>query len=114
MVILLRSSKKPLGQVDTLNDGSIAELAPLLLLILRKLKSQLDNFSFNLSIATPPLQEGTVEQELLSHVNEACRFTIRIMPRIYKSGGFEISTGMMINPVLPEQAAKLLRECNDA
>ncbi len=111
---VLISSKKPLGQVDTLNDGSIAELAPLLLLILRKLKSQLDCFSFNLSITTPPLQEGTVEQELLSHVNEACRFTIRIMPRIYKFGGFEISTGMMINPVLPEQAAKLLRESNDA
>lgn len=107
------SSKKALGQIDTLNDGAISELAPLLLTILRKLKRQLDSFSFNLSIMTPPLQEGTVEQELLSHVNEVCRFAIRIIPRIYKNGCFEISTGMMINPVLPEQAAKLLRESND-
>lgn len=32
------------------------------------------------------------------------------MPRIYKHGGFEVSTGVVINPVLPEVAAKLLRE----
>ncbi len=110
---VLISSKKALGQIDTLDDSSITELAPLLLSILKKVKTQLSCFAFNLSITTPPLQEDTVEHELLSHVNEACRFAIRIMPRIYNYGGFEVSTGVMINPVLPEQAAKLLRESND-
>lgn len=70
-------------------------------------------FDFNLSITTPPLQEGTVEQGLLYHVDEACRFAIRIMPRLYKHAGFEVSTGIIINPVAPEFAAKLLREGND-
>ena len=107
------SSKKALGQIDTLSDESIKALAPLLLSTLKKIKAQLGCFDFNLSIATPPLQEGTVEQGLLYNVNEACRFAIRIMPRLYKHAGFEVSTGMMINPVSPEFAAKLLREGND-
>lgn len=107
------SSKKALGQIDNLSDESMKALAPLLLSTLKKLKTQLGCLDFNLSIATPPLQEGTVEQDLLHHVNEACRFAICIMPRLYKHAGFEVSTGMMINPVAPEFAAKLLREEND-
>ncbi|MBU1667326.1 UTP--glucose-1-phosphate uridylyltransferase [bacterium] len=107
------SSKKALGQIDALSDKSMEVLAPLLLRTLKKLKDQLGYFDFNLSIATPPLQEGTVEQELLYTVNKACRFAIRIMPRLYKHAGFEVSTGIIINPVSPEFAAKLLREGND-
>lgn len=103
-------SKKALGQIDTLSDSSIESLAPLLLATLKKMKVQLGCFDFNLAITTPPLQEGTVEDDLLHNVNAACRFAIRIMPRIYKHGGFEASTGVIINPVSPELAAKLLRE----
>jgi len=58
-------------------------------------------FDFNLSIATPPLQEGTVEHDLLACVDEACRFAIRIMPRIYQHGGFEVGTGGDHQPCLP-------------
>jgi UDPglucose--hexose-1-phosphate uridylyltransferase len=107
------SSKKALGQVDTLSDSSIEVLAPLLLRTLENLKTQLGCFSFNLVMSTPPLQQGTVDHGLLTCVDKACRFAIRIMPRIYKFGGFEVSTGVIINPVLPEVAAKLLRESAD-
>lgn len=103
-------SKKALGQIDTLRDEAIETFAHLLLNTLKSLESALGCVDFNLSIATPPLQEGTVEQELLHQVNEVCRFSIRIMPRIYKHAGFEVSTGIMINPVTPEFAAKLLQE----
>ncbi len=104
------SSKKALGQINSLSNESMKALAPLLLTTLKKLKTQLGCFDFNLSIATPPLQEGTVDHGLLHNVNEACRFSIRIMPRIYKHAGFELSTGIIINPVSPEFAAKLLQE----
>lgn len=102
-------SKKTLGQMDTLSDERMKAFAPLLLKTLKTLKIQLGYLDFNLSITTPPLQEGTVEQGLLYHVDEVCRFTIRIMPRLYKHAGFEVSTGMMINPIAPEFSAKLLR-----
>ncbi len=107
------SSKKAVGQIDTLSDSDIDTLASLLLSMLKRLKKQLGCFDFNLVVSTPPLQEGTVEHELLSCVNEACRFSIRIMPRIYKYGGFEQTTGIIINPVVPELAAKLLKESVD-
>ena len=103
-------SKKALGQIDKLSDASIKEVAPLLLRVLKKLKIQLECLDFNLSIGTPPLQEGRLDRELLESVDSIYRFSIRIMPRVYKLGGFEYSTGLMINPVAPELAAKLLRE----
>jgi UDPglucose--hexose-1-phosphate uridylyltransferase len=107
------SSRKVLGQIDTLSKKSIDDVAPLLLSILKKMKRQLGCFDFNLSIVTPPLQKETVEHDLIAHTDDMCRFAIRIMPRIYRHGGFEVSTGMIINPVLPELAAKLLRESSD-
>lgn len=110
---IMISSKKALGQIDTLSKKSIEQLAPLLISSLKKLKLQLGCSDFNLAIATPPLQEGNVESELLHFLDEAHRFSIRIMPRIYKFGGFEQSTGVIINPVSPELAAKLLRESKD-
>lgn len=106
------SSKKMLGQIDTLCDTTVEELAPLLLSILKKLKRQLGCFDYNLLIATPPLQ-GHIFDDLVMNSNETNRFSIRILPRIYRQGGFEAGTGIMINPVSPELAAKLLRESRD-
>lgn len=103
------SSKRALGQIDSLNDHAMEELAPLLLSTLKSLKCQLGCFAFNLSISTPPLQGDTAGYDVLNHVDDSCRFAMRIMPRLYHLAGFEVSTGVIINPVLPEQAAKLLR-----
>lgn len=111
---VLISSKKPLGQIDTLSDESIDVLASLLLDTLKRMDKELGCFDFNLSLATPPLQEGGIGNALLDSVDHVCRFAIRIMPRIYNYGGFEAGTGVMINPVLPELAARLLRESEDA
>jgi len=107
------SSKKALGQIDTLSDRAISDLSSLLLSILKKMERQLGAFDFNLQVATPPLQEGSVEKDILERVDEVFRFSIRIMPRLYRHGGFEVGTGMIINPVLPEVAAKHLRESTD-
>jgi UDPglucose--hexose-1-phosphate uridylyltransferase len=107
------TSQHVVGQIDTISDENIEQLAPLLLSVLKKMKAQLGCFDFNLCVSTPPLQEGSVGHELISFAGTASRFYIRIMPRIYKYGGFEQTTGMIINPVSPELAAKLLREEGD-
>ena len=107
---IMISSTKALGEIDTLSVDSLKELASLLLLILKKLKKQLKYLNFNLILSTPPLHENTFSQELLSSMNEASRFYIQIIHRIYKYGGFEEETGILINPITPELAAKLLRE----
>lgn len=99
------SSIKEAGQIDTLSRTRIDTIAALLRSTLHRMQRQLGRFHFNLWISTPPLidSEGIGSADL-------CRFTIRIMPRLYSYGGFESATGIMINPVEPELAAKLLRE----
>lgn len=100
-------SKNCIGQIDTLKDTEIEDLASLLSLVMQKLTMQLNRFAFNLWISTPPLGEDAKECE-------AHRLIIRIMPRLYRFGGFEVNTDMMINPMEPELAAKLLRGDNHA
>ena len=95
-------SKNCIGQIDTVSDGDIDALASLLSSVLQRLAQQLNKFAFNLWVSTPPL--GEEAKECNAH-----RLIIRIMPRLYRFGGFEVNTEMMINPVEPELAAKLLR-----
>lgn len=101
------SSQKEKAQIDTLRSDQIDQIAALLVSTMQRLKRQLGVFHFNLSVSTPSLidYDGIASADL-------CRFTIRIMPRLYRHGGFETTTGILINPVLPERAAKLLRENN--
>ena len=108
------SSATASGQIDTLGDDQIASLATLLCSLMKRMQRQLGAFHFNLVVVTPPLQSGTVPREMLEQAEKACRFGIRIMPRIYRHGGFEAGTDIVINPVAPELAAKLLRGEEDA
>jgi len=99
------SSSHERGDIDTLCPEQIENISTLLSSTLQRLKRQLGVFHFNLFISTPSLSD----YEGISS-NDLCRFTIRIMPRLYRHGGFENTTGILINPVAPELAAKLLRE----
>ena len=107
------SSQKEVGQIDSLSDASIADISQLLMSTLKRLERQLGCFHFNLCVLTPPLQEGSVGYDEYTSINKYSRFAIRIMPRLYRDGGFEANTGVLINPVEPEIAAKLLRESSD-
>jgi UDPglucose--hexose-1-phosphate uridylyltransferase len=59
------------------------------------------NPPYNYLIHNSPLQETEV-----NHYH----WHLEIMPTLTKVAGFEWGTGFYINPVLPEDAAKYLRE----
>ncbi|KAH8480863.1 hypothetical protein Peur_062342 [Populus x canadensis] len=83
----------------------MVDLGGLLKLMLRKMSLQLNNPPFNFMIQTSPLQ--VKESELFySH------WFLQIIPQLSGVGGFEIGTGCYINPVFPEDAAKVMREVN--
>ncbi|WP_345971779.1 UTP--glucose-1-phosphate uridylyltransferase [Sulfurimonas diazotrophicus] len=107
------ASEKRRGQIDTLGPKDFEPLAPLLLDVLAKLERQLGCLAFNVEIATPPFHvpEGMAPY---ATTDDMFRFTLRIQPRLYRHGGFELSTQVMINPVAPETAARLLRGEPDA
>jgi len=104
------AAKDPLGTLDKIDESHLEDLSRLLKIIFHKLRAQLGNFDFNMSIFVPPMQRQFDTDTFFDCIDEMSRFNIRIMPRIYRHGGFELSTGMMINPVEPEQSAKLLRD----
>ena len=102
--------RKALANLDELNRDDLLQLADLMKEVFERLDSQLGNFDFNLAFRLAPLNSNFENAPFFPHLKHFFRFTIRIMPRIYRLGGFELSTGMLINPVEPEEAAKLLRE----
>ena len=102
--------RRDLTNMDELNRDDIADLAELIRDVFVRLRSQLENFDYNLTFRLAPLNSNFESETFFPHLKKFYRMTIRIMPRIYRLGGFEVSTGMIINPVAPEEAAKLLRK----
>jgi UDPglucose--hexose-1-phosphate uridylyltransferase len=76
-------------------------LAELLKTVLAKLYVGLENPDFNLTINTAPRGDED-KRYFLWHME--------ILPRLTKPAGFELGSGMSINTVLPEDAARFLRE----
>lgn len=99
--VMIASSQR-MESIDALTNERIEALSTLLLSVMQRLNTQLDNMAFNLWVSTPPLHEDRERSNLYP-------FYIRILPRLYRFGGFETNTDMMINPMEPELAAKVLR-----
>lgn len=71
--------------------------------MLLKLKKRLNDPPFNFMIHTAPF-------ELQSNLLACTHWFLQIIPQLSVVGGFEMGSGCYINPVFPEDAAKLLRE----
>jgi UDPglucose--hexose-1-phosphate uridylyltransferase len=94
--------------LEQCSRDDISELALLIRETFKKLTNQLGNFDYNLYFRLSPLNSNFENEPFMDYMHKNYRFTLRIVPRIYHLGGFEISTGMAINPVSPEVCAKLL------
>jgi UDPglucose--hexose-1-phosphate uridylyltransferase len=102
----------PKRNISSLNKCSRSEVTDLSLLIskvFQSLDEQLGSFDYNLSIKIPPLNGNFENEEYIPYLEKNYRFHIRIIPRIYRLGGFEIATSTNINSVPPEECARLLR-----
>ncbi|KAK9951704.1 hypothetical protein M0R45_007140 [Rubus argutus] len=87
-------------------DGEKAvDLGGILKLMLGKMALQLNNPPFNFMIQTSPLRDNASQ---LPHSH----WFLQIIPQLSVTAGFEIGSGCHINPVFPEDAAKVLREVN--
>ena len=103
------ASRRPCASLETLDKDALQRLAGVMQTLFGKMTAQLGDFDFNLNLSNPPMHPGFDTAHLHEQIPDACRFHIRITPRIYRHGGFELGTGTMINPVSPEQSAELLR-----
>lgn len=79
------------------------DLGGVLKLMLKKMALQLNNPPFNFMIHTSSLH--------IDESHSSCsHWYLQIVPQLTVLAGFEVATGCHINPVFPEDAAKVLRE----
>jgi UDPglucose--hexose-1-phosphate uridylyltransferase len=86
---------------DAITPAEIADLAPLLHRILRRLYTALDDPDFNFGIRSSPISEANAHY---------FHWYIAIVPRVSHVAGFELGSGIFINSLRPEDAAARLRE----
>ena len=79
---------------------TLAELAVILRTVLGKVYGMLGNPAFNFVIRSLGPQEKNARH---------FHWYISIVPRVNKRAGFELGTGMYVNPSLPESCAQALR-----
>lgn len=84
-------------------QDELMALAQILHDVLRRLYLGLRDPSYNLIIRTAPTKEIS---------NDYLHWYITIVPRLSQAAGFELGSGMFINPALPEESAAFLRDVN--
>lgn len=91
-------------------DSLLLNLATVFKDVMFKLNRALGNPAYNFMIHTaPPAIESPAHPDYWSSIEHDFHWHMRIVPRITNLAGFELSTGMTINPVDPERAAEFLR-----
>ncbi|MDR1695075.1 MAG: galactose-1-phosphate uridylyltransferase [Endomicrobium sp.] len=86
---------------DNISDEEISCCAAITKSVLAKISNVLDDSAYSALIHTGPLKEKNMQHY---------HWHMEIIPKLIKTAGFEWGTGLYINPVPPEDAAKYLRE----
>jgi UDPglucose--hexose-1-phosphate uridylyltransferase len=92
------SPKRNKSVLSELNQTEMHDLALVLKNVYKKLYAVLGDFHYNMVFKNPLT------------ATEYYTFHVQIIPRIYMIAGFELASGMRINPVSPEVSAKKLKE----
>jgi UDPglucose--hexose-1-phosphate uridylyltransferase len=95
--IMPRTSQPAFGDA---HDSTLEDLAPVLRTVLAGLADVLDDPDYNAVIQSAPPGDGSREYFV---------WHLRIVPRLATTAGFELGSGMAINPTLPEETADALR-----
>ncbi|MFA5113320.1 MAG: galactose-1-phosphate uridylyltransferase [Candidatus Margulisiibacteriota bacterium] len=93
--------KKHCSSFESISAESAKELAFVMRSTLGKIYRSLSNPDYNFVFRSAPVHEKNVEYY---------HWHIMILPRVSAVAGFELGSGIYINTVIPEEAAKFLRE----
>lgn len=93
-------AKQHINSITKLEEAHLYALSDITHYVFGKLHQSLGEFPFNMI-----LKNGDLQNE-----NSFNRFHIQILPRLYKTAGFEIDTEIFINTFLPEEVVEILKE----
>jgi UDPglucose--hexose-1-phosphate uridylyltransferase len=105
MMILPRRQSAYFHEIQ---PDEILLLADILKVCLYKLSKVLNQPQYNFILTTAPSRYK--HHGYWTTIDQDFRWHIEILPRLTLIAGFEVGTGFYINPTLPEEAAKYLRE----
>ncbi len=94
--------KKHLSYFEKTSEADLKGVAALLQSALRRIKKNLKDPDLNFFIHTAPLVERS------RYINY--HWHVEVIPKLSIFAGFELSTGLEINPVDPDLAATILRK----
>lgn len=103
------TTKDQISDITYFDEAMLEALASITDEVVKALYKKLGRFDMNISFYLPPLQKILDFEDKKQIIDKSFHFLIRIMPRIYRLGGFEVANHIHINPVEPESCAKLLR-----
>jgi UDPglucose--hexose-1-phosphate uridylyltransferase len=83
------------------SDEDLVQLAGIMLNFVRKLDSIAENAPFNYLLRSAHLRDAA---------DDSYHWHLQILPQLNRTAGFEWGSGMYLNPVAPEHAARLLRD----
>lgn len=86
-----------------IDQDKALDLGSLLKTMLQKLSKQLNDPPFNFMVHSAPFG---ISSSCLPYTH----WFLQIVPQLSVVGGFELGSGCYINPIFPEDAAKILRE----
>lgn len=92
--------RRHMASFGDISAKEIADLGRVLRTVLAKLYCGLDNPDFNFTIRTAPAECVGVRY---------FHWYMSVIPRLTRTAGFELGSGMFINTVIPEEAADFLR-----
>jgi len=92
--------RRHMSSFSEINDLELNDLAKNLKTTLAKLYFGLDNPDYNYVIRSSPVDD--IE-------NEYYHWYVAIVPKVIRTAGFEMGSGMSINTAYPEESAKFLR-----
>ncbi len=104
--------KKHSCDFTSLDNQSRLNLGSVLKKVLSKLKKGLNDPPYNYILHTAPFRRKKLG--FWKSIDNDYHWHIEIMPRLTRVAGFEWGTGFYICPLPPEDAAKFLREVNEA
>lgn len=89
---------------EKMPEEQLVYLGETLLLVLKKIQSALNEPDYNFFIHTAPL-DGTA-----ADAHKFYTWHIEVLPKVSTFGAFELGSGIDVNIIDPDEAAKLLRE----
>lgn len=85
---------------ENTDDARIRNLGWVMRTLLRRVNQVLENPAYNFVLHSAPVQESEMEEY---------HWHIEILPKLTRVAGFELGTGVFVNPTAPEDAAEFLR-----